>query len=133
MRLSLKKSFLGGIFLTPTGSNPGGWDIFDKEGTSKKGCIEIEDWVFYVHFVLWFQENSISLYTYVLAKILNTKWSKIYTKTDSWFQKSHEEFGQLHTSGKPKTYLKLLSTTCVKIHQIMYICHFWNDKSFFTT
>ena len=26
-----------------------------------------------------------------------------YTKTDSWFQKSHEEFGQLQTSsGKPK-------------------------------
>ena len=37
----------------------GGWDIFGKEGTSEKGCIEIEDWVFSVHFVLGFQDNSI--------------------------------------------------------------------------
>ena len=28
-----------------------------------------------------------------------TKWSKVYTKTDSWFQKSHEGFEQLQTSG----------------------------------
>ena len=30
-----------------------------------------------------------------------TKWCKIYTKTDSWFQKSHEETGQTR-SGKSK-------------------------------
>ena len=62
---------------------------------------------------------------------------KVYTKTDSWFQKSLEEFWQLQTSsGKSKKlkvdglgttfmqklhyiqriYLTLLSTTCVKIH-----------------
>ena len=29
-------------------------------------------------------------------------------------------------------YLTLLSTTCVKIHQIP-LCHFWSHKSFFTT
>ena len=29
-------------------------------------------------------------------------------------------------------YLTLLSTTCVKIHQIP-LCHFWSQKSFFTT
>ena len=46
------------------GSKPGGWDIFEKEGTSEKGCVEIEDWGFSsLHFVLGFQENSI--YTYV--------------------------------------------------------------------
>ena len=27
-----------------------GWDIFEKEGTSEKGCFEIEDWGFSVHF-----------------------------------------------------------------------------------
>ena len=36
-----------------------GWDIFEKEGTSEKGCFEIEDWGFCVHFVLGFQGNSI--------------------------------------------------------------------------
>ena len=32
-----------------------------------------------------------------------TKWCKIYTKTDFWFQISHEEFRKLHTgSGRSK-------------------------------
>ena len=38
---------------------PGGWDIFEKEGISEKGYVEIEDWDFSVHFVLGFQENPI--------------------------------------------------------------------------
>ena len=65
----------------------------------------------------------------------------MFTKLTPWFQKSHEEFGQLQTSsGKSKKfkfaglllskkefpsaktlqriYLTLLSNTCVKIHQI---------------
>ena len=41
------------------GSKPGGWDIFEKEGTSEKGCVKIEDWGFSLYFVLEFQENSI--------------------------------------------------------------------------
>ena len=36
-----------------------GGDIFEKEQTSEKGCVEIKDWGFSVHFVLRFQENSI--------------------------------------------------------------------------
>ena len=37
------------------GCKPGGWDIFEKEGTSEKGCVEIEDWGFSsLHFVLGF-------------------------------------------------------------------------------
>ena len=37
------------------GCEPGGWDIFEKEGTSEKGCVEIEDWGFSsLHFVLGF-------------------------------------------------------------------------------
>ena len=51
-----------------------------------------------------------------------TKWCKVYTKTDTWFQKSHEEFGQLQTSSRKsvksifdglllcKTYIPLAKT-----------------------
>ena len=91
-------------------------------------------------------------------------WCTVYAKTDFWFQKSHEEFEQLQiSSGKSKKlkfdglllykkyicpkntflllkhiqniYLTLLSTTCVKIHQITYvifetISHFsWHNSS----
>ena len=80
-----------------------------------------------------------------------TKWCKVCTKTDSWFQKSHEEFEELQTSSGmskklksdglllskkyicPKNtflqlkryiyriYLMLLSTTSLKIHQNSYV------------
>ena len=36
-----------------------GLDIFENEGISEKGCIEIEGWDFSLHFELGFQENSI--------------------------------------------------------------------------
>ena len=36
-----------------------GLDIFEIEGLSEKGYVEIEDWGFSVHFGLGFQENSI--------------------------------------------------------------------------
>ena len=50
-----------------------------------------------------FKKIPFTLSTYVLAKILDTKWRKNCTKTDSWFQKSQEEFGQLQkSSGKSK-------------------------------
>ena len=52
-----------------------GLDIFENEGTSEKGCIEIEDWGFSVHFGLGFQENSI----YTLHSCFSqdiTKWCK---------------------------------------------------------
>ena len=48
------------------GSKPGGWDIFEKEGTSEKRCVEIEHWGFSLHFALGFQENFI--YPYVLSE-----------------------------------------------------------------
>ena len=37
---------------------PGGWDIFEKEETPEKGCVEIEDGSTSIHFVSGFQENS---------------------------------------------------------------------------
>ena len=69
----------------------------------------------------------------------------LFKKSDSWFQKSHEEFGKLQTSSGnskklkfdgllcPKNtflqlklyiqriYLTLFSTICVKIHQTIYV------------
>ena len=36
-----------------------GLDIFENEGASEKGCVEIEDWGFSVHFIFGIQENSI--------------------------------------------------------------------------
>ena len=90
------------------GSNLAVEIFLKKDGTSEKGwCVELEDWGFSVHFVLGFQENCI--YTYALAKVLYTKWCKVFIKTDSWFQKSHEEFGQLQTSSEKSKKLKFTS------------------------
>ena len=90
--------------------------------------------------------------------IVSKMVQSLYKKTDSWFQKSHEEFGKLQTSsGKSKKlkfdgllfpkntflqlkhyiwriYLTLLSTSCLKIHQITYvifetISHFLRSNS----
>ena len=117
---------------------------FWKRGNMKKRCVEIKDWRTSVHFVLKLQENSIFALHLCFSQDI-TEWCKVCTKTDSWFQKSHEEFEQLHTtSGKSKKfkfeillskncilstkkiyiqriYVTLLSTTCVKIHQISYV------------
>ena len=78
---------------------------------------------------------------------------RFYTKTDSWFQKSHEEFGKLQTcSGKSKK-LKfdglLLSKKYIRSAKTLHsedlssllstafsansLSHFWSHKSFFTT
>ena len=35
-----------------------GSDIFEKMGTSERGCVEIEDWDTSAYFALGFQENS---------------------------------------------------------------------------
>ena len=53
---------------------PGDWDIFEKEGTSEKGCIEIEDWGNFVHSLLGFQENSMQSLSAFCNKI-NSKSS----------------------------------------------------------
>ena len=47
--------------LTLEDKDKGGYQFVGKkkEGKSKKGCIEIEDWGFSVPFVLEFQDNSI--------------------------------------------------------------------------
>ena len=45
-----------------------GLNIFENEGTSEKGCIEIEDWGFSVHFGLGFEENSVYTWHFLSAK-----------------------------------------------------------------
>ena len=48
-----------------------GLGIFENEETSEKGCIEIKDWGFSVHFGLGFKKIPFTFDTYVLvAKIL---------------------------------------------------------------
>ena len=74
-----------------------GFRYFENEGTSEKGCVEIEDWDFSIHFVLGFQENSIYTWHLSFGEDI-TEWCKSYTKADSWFQKSHEEFEKLQES-----------------------------------
>ena len=67
------------------------------EETSGKGCAEIEHWGFFVHFALGLEENFIYTLRLCLSQDI-TKWCKVYTKANSWFQKSHEEFEQFQTS-----------------------------------
>ena len=45
-------------------------DIFQNEKKSEKGCTEIEDWGFFVHFGLFCKKIPFTLYTYVLTKTL---------------------------------------------------------------
>ena len=95
-----------------------------------------------------------SLALHLCSSYVITKWCKNYRKTN-WFQKSHEEFGQLQTnSGKSKK-LKfdglLLSKKYIHSAKTFYtedlpnitfeflcenspnsLCHFSNHKSFFT-
>ena len=116
------------------------WDIFEKEGTSQKRIVEIEDWGFSIHYLL------------EVSRKFNLWW-KVYTKTESWFQKFHEEFGQLERgSGKfkklqsdglrlSKKYISSAKTYMEDLSNITFnylrenspndLCHFRNHKSFF--
>ena len=58
------------------GSNPRGWDFFENEGTSEKGCFETEDCGTSIHFVLGFQENFMQILPDVLLFFGNKKNSK---------------------------------------------------------
>ena len=49
-----KKYYLSTFWFQPVGL-----DVFEDDGTSENGCIEIEDRELSVHFGLGFQENSI--------------------------------------------------------------------------
>ena len=101
---------------------PCGFRYFEDEGTSETECVEIEDWGFSVHFVLAFWEN----YIYTLHLCFSqdiAKYYKVYTKADSWFQKSYEEFEQLQTSSGKYKNLKFhgfLSKTYIPSAETLY-------------
>ena len=59
-----------------------------------------------MYFVLGFQENPIYTLDICFSKDITNR-CKVYTKTDSWFQKSYEEFGQLQTSSGKSIKMKL--------------------------
>ena len=125
---------------------------FWKRGNIRKWCVKIEDWGFSVHFVVGF--HPFTLYTYVLAKILQNG-AKFIQKLTPGFKRSHEEFGQRQTSiGKSKKLKfggQLLSKKYIHSPKTLYTedlsnitfnylsgnspnysCHLWNHKSFVT-
>ena len=57
-----------------------GLDIFENEGISEKGCVEIENWGFSVHFGLRKFNLLFTLYTYVVANILQNGARFRYSK-----------------------------------------------------
>ena len=58
------------------GSNLGVEIFFEKEGTSEKECVKIEDWGTSVLFALWFQENSMQSLSAFLLFFTNKKNSE---------------------------------------------------------
>ena len=86
------------------GSNLGVEIFLNKRERQKKG--EMKNWGFSVHFVLAFQGNSIHTLHLRFSQDI-TQWCNVYTKTDSWFQESYKEFGQLQTSSGKYKKLKL--------------------------
>ena len=109
-----------------------GLDIFENEGISEKGCVEIENWGFSVQFWLGFKKIPFTLYPYVLAKILQNGAKFRYAKAGFKNYRNLNNFRQAVESPKswnlmgfcPKNtflqlkhiqwiYLTLLSTTSV--------------------
>ena len=110
-----------------------GLDIFKNERTSEKGCVEIEEWGFSYTLDWGFKKIVFSLYTYVLAKILQNGAKFRCAKAGLKNYRKLNTFRQAVESPKswnlmrfcPKNtfpqlkqhiqwiYLTLLSTTCV--------------------
>ena len=72
---------------------------FWKKGTSEKGLVKIEDWVFSVHFVLGFQENSIySLHLFSL------RYYKIVQSLAFGFKNDMKNLDIRQAAGSPKSW-----------------------------
>ena len=83
----------------------GGWHTIEKGGTSEKRWVATEHWHASVHFVLRFQENFIYTLHLCISEVV-TKWCKVYTKADFWFQKSdNKDFKQPQTSSRKSKHL----------------------------
>ena len=101
-----------------------GLDIFENQGTSEKGCVQIEDWGFSVHFGLGFKKIPFTLYTSVLvAKTLRNGAKFRYTKAGFKNYRNLNNFRQAVES--PKRW-NLTGSSRKNLR------HFWNHKSFFT-
>ena len=120
-----------------------GLDIFENEGISEKGCVEIENWGFSVQFWLGFKKIPFTLYPYVLAKILQNGAKFRYAKAGFKNYRNLNNFRQAVESPKswnlmgfcPKknTFLQLKHyTQYLCVDSPNYLCHFWYQKSFFT-
>ena len=128
-------------------------DIFENDGTSEKGCVQIEDWGFSALFGLGLQENSIyTVHLCLVAKILQTGAKSTYTKAGFKIYRNLDNFRQAVESPKswhlmgfsPKKYipspkrsytvdLSNITFNYLCVDSPNYLCHFWNHKSFFTT
>ena len=128
-------TILGGFYL--------GVEVFlNKKEHQKKRALKLKTEASLYTLYKSFENSIYTLYSYFCQDII--KWCKVYTKTDTWFQKSHAEFKQPQTNSRKSKKLKfdgllcqkntflylkhiqmihltLLSTTCVKIHQIPYV------------
>ena len=84
---------------------PGGLDIYEKEGTSGKGWVKWKTEASPLYFLYWvFKKITFAFYSYVLPKILLN--GAMFIKTDSWFQRSHEELEKLEISSEKSKKLK---------------------------
>ena len=130
------------------GSNHGGWDIFEKEGTSEKGCVEIEVEASLYTLYWGFKEIPFTRYTYVSAKILQngarfieklTPGFKIHMrnsdkqwkiqKVEIWWatfvQKIHILPKTLYTEDLSNIHANITFNYLCE-NSPNYLCHFWN-------
>ena len=77
-----------------------GLDMFENEGISEKGCVEIENWGFSVQFWLGFKKIPFTLYPYVLAKILQNGAKFRYAKAGFKNYRNLNNFRQAVESSK---------------------------------
>ena len=81
------------------GSHLGVEMLLKKREHDKKGVLKQKIQAS-LHALYWdIKKTPFTLYNYVLATILHNG-ANFIQKTDSWFKKLHEEFGQLQTSSR---------------------------------
>ena len=139
-------TILGGFYL--------GVEVFlNKKEHQKKRALKLKTEASLYTLYKSFENSIYTLYSYFCKDII--KWCKVYTKTDTWFQKSHAEFQQPQTNSKKSKKLKfdgpLLSREYISSSKTYTddssnitfndlrenssnsLCNFWNHKPFFTT
>ena len=90
-----------------------GLDILENEGISEKGCIEIENWGFSVHFGFKKIQFNVYLYTYVVASILRNGEKFRYSKAGLKNYRNLNKFTQALESPKSWNLMCFCPTKCV--------------------